>query len=159
MGMAETEGHPANVDPHPPTASQPESREETIEKAVGEADAVQVGTASVEDEDPTTRRGLNRVVRRSALKYAAFGAVAGAVLGLVLSLLPGPFETNGWDETVGYMAVLAGALALVVGMLSTLILLEREDGRVERGVERKTGRSGDEVGPGSPGEPGHDLTP
>ena len=46
--------------------------------------------------------------------------------------------------TVGYMIVLAGALALVVGVLATLILLEREDGRVEREVERKTGRTGHE---------------
>ena len=56
------------------------------------------------------------------------------------------------------MILLAAALALVVGVLSTLILLEREDGRVEREVERKTGRTGHEPGPGSPSAPGHDLT-
>jgi uncharacterized protein (DUF58 family) len=89
---------------------------------------------------------------------AAIGGVFGVVAGLVLSLVPGPFETDGWGATIGYMIVLGGALALVVGVLSTLILLEREDGRVEREVERKTGRTGDEPGPGSPSRPEHDLT-
>jgi hypothetical protein len=84
--------------------------------------------------------------------------VVGAIAGLILSLSPGPFETNGWGETVGDMVLLAGALALVVGVLSTLILLAREDGRVEREVERKTGRTGHEPGPGSPSSPEHDLT-
>ena len=156
--MPESEQHPANVDPHPATAPDPEPREETIAKAVGEAGAVQEVTPHVRDEDPSTRRGLNRTVAQSALLFAGVGAVIGAVTGLILSLVPGPFETNGWGDTVGYMLVLAGALALVVGVLSTLILLEREDGRVEREVERKTGRTGDEPGPGSPSSPDHDLT-
>jgi MFS family permease len=156
--MAEHEQHPANVDPHPPTAPSPEPREETIAKAVGEADAVQEVTPHVKGEDPSTRRGVNRTVTRSALLFAAVGAVVGAVAGLVLSLVPGPLETDGWGATVGYMIVLAGALALVVGVLSTLILLEREDGRIEREVERKTGRTGREPGPGSPSSPEHDLT-
>ena len=156
--MAEDEQHPANVDPHPPTAPSPEPREETIAKAVGEADTVQDVTPQVAGEDPSTRRGVNRTVTQSALLFAAVGAVAGAVAGLVLSLMPGPFETDGWGATVGYMIVLAGALALVVGVLATLILLEREDGRVEREVERKTGRTGREPGPGSPSSPEHDLT-
>ena len=155
--MAEPEQHPAHVDPHPPTAPSPEPREETIARAVGEADVQEV-TPQVEGEDPSTRRGLNRTVTQSALLFAAVGAVAGAVAGLVLSLMPGPFETNGWGATVGYMIVLAGALALVVGVLATLILLEREDGRVEREVERKTGSTGREPGPGSPSSPEHDLT-
>jgi hypothetical protein len=156
--MPEHEQHPANVDPHPPSAASAETREETIAKAVAEADAVQDGSPRVEGEDPSTRRGVNRSVASGALIAAGVGAVVGVVTGLVLSLVPGPFETNGWGATIGYMIVLAGALALVVGVLSTLILLEREDGRVEREVERKTGRTGDEPGPGSPSSPGHDLT-
>ena len=156
--MAEPEQHPANVDPHPPTAPSPESREETIAKAVGEADVVHEVTPRVEGADPSTRRGVNRTVARSALMFAAIGAVVGAVAGLVLSLVPGPFETSGWGETIGYMLGLAGALALVVGVIGTLILLAREDGRVEREVERKTGRTGHEPGPGSPSAPEHDLT-
>ena len=156
--MPEHEQHPANVDRHPASTASPEPREETIAKAVGEADAVQEGSLGVEGEDPSTRRGVNRTVTQNALILAGAGGVAGAVIGLVLSLVPGPFETNGWGATIGYMIVFAGALALVVGVLSTLILLEVEDGRVEREVERKTGRTGREPGPGSPNAPEHDLT-
>ena len=156
--MPEREQHPANVNPHPPTAASPEPREETIAGAVGEAEAVQGVSPRVEGEDPSTRRGLNRTVTQSAFLFAGVGAVAGAVVGLVLSLVPGPFETDGWGATIGYMILLAAAVALVVGVLSTLILLEREDGRVERAVERKTGRTGHEPGPGSPSAPEHDLT-
>jgi hypothetical protein len=156
--MADHEQHPANVDPHPPTMSTPETREETIAKAVAEAEPVEDVSPRVEGEDPSTRRGINRTVIRGALLSAGVGAGVGAVAGLVLSLVPGPFETNGWGATVGYMIVLAGALALVVGVLSTLILLEREDGRVEREVEQKTGRTGREPGPGSPSSAEHDLS-
>lgn len=156
--MAETEQHPANVDPHPPTAPHVESREETIAKAVGESGAAQGVTPSVEGEDPTTRRGLNRAVLHSAVRYSVVGAVIGAVAGLILSLVPGPFETDSWGGTVGYMVLLAFALSLLTTMLAVLFLLEREDGRVERVVEEQTGRHGDEPGPGSPGEPEDDLT-
>ena len=93
--MAEHEQHPATFT-RIPTASDPESREETIAKAVGEADAVQEVTPHVKGEDPSTRRGVNRTVTQSALLFAAIGAVVGAVAGLVLSLVPGPFETDGW---------------------------------------------------------------
>lgn len=153
------EQHPRNVDPHPPTALEPETREETIAKAVGEGDQVQDVTPSAEGEDPTTRRGLNRAVVQSALRYGAVGFVVGAVIALILGFLPGPFEADSWGGRVGYMVILGAAFALLVAMLATLMLLAREDGRVERNVEAKTGRSAHEAGPGSPGDREDDLTP
>ena len=50
---------------------------------------------------------------------------------------------------------MAIAFAIVFGMIATLILLAREDGRVEREVERKTGRAPEP--PGSPIDPKHDV--
>ena len=47
------------------------------------------------------------------------------------------------------------AFAIVFGMITTLILLAREDGRVEREVERRTGRGPER--PGSPIHPKHDA--
>ncbi len=107
--------------------------------------------------DPSTRRGVNRALAKTALIAAAIGFVAGAVIALILSLVPGPFETSGWGDTIGYMVAIGAALALVVGMLASLALLAREDGRVEREVERRTGRTGHEPGPGSPGDPRYDV--
>jgi hypothetical protein len=124
------------------THADPESREETIARVIDESDRAQGITAHEELEDPTTRRGVNRSLTRGALAFAGIGAIVGAVAGLILSLAPGPFETDSVGSAIGYMLGLAAALAVVVGVIATLILLEREDGRVEREVERKTGREG-----------------
>ena len=124
---------------------------------IDEADKLQHGHAREELVDPSTRRGVNRALAKTALIAAAIGFVAGAVIALILSLVPGPFETSGWGDTIGYMVAIGAALALVVGMLASLVLLAREDGRVEREVERKTGRTGHEPGPGSPGDPRYDV--
>jgi len=93
-------------------------------------------------DEPTagarTRRGLNRVLWRTAGAWAVAGAVLGALIGAVLSVAPGPFETSSIGSAVGYALGLGIAFALVTGMLGALITLEREDGRVERDVERTT---------------------
>jgi hypothetical protein len=155
--MMESQQHPHSVQQHPPTAPDPETREETVARVIDEADEVQRGRAREELVDPSTRRGVNRALARTALTAAAIGFVAGAVIALILSLVPGPFETSGWGDTIGYMAGIGAALALVVGVLASLALLAREDGRVERDVERRTGRTGDEPGPGSPQDPRYDI--
>ena len=114
-----------------------ESREETIARVMGEEEAV--GAERGGSVDPSTRRGLNRVLWRTVATWAAAGAVFGALIGAVLSVVPGPFETSSVAGAIGYAAVLAVALALVTGMLAALFTLEREDGRVEREVEETTG--------------------
>ena len=77
--MPEHEQHPANVDPHPPSAPSPETREETIAKAVGEADAVQDVPPRVEGEDPSTPPRCQPHGHAERALFAGAGAVVGAV--------------------------------------------------------------------------------
>lgn len=62
----------------------------------------------------------------------------------MLSLAPSPLEADSAGEAVVVALVLGAAAFLVVSMLAALILLAREDGRVEREVERRTGREPDQ---------------
>jgi hypothetical protein len=154
--MADEAHPPHTVQPDLPAQPHPaESREETIERVVEEADqALEVPTRG-EAGDPTSRRGVNRAVFKRGLGLAGIGAVVGAVLAVILSFLPGPVETDTVAGTLGYALVMAVLLALVVGLIGTLILLAREDGRVEREVEHETGREPE--APGSPIDPTHDV--
>jgi hypothetical protein len=151
MAEPTTGAHSVQRD-EPPTRDV-ETREETVARVAGEEEAVgaREGTGS---PDPSTRRGFNRVLWRTVAIYAAIGFVAGAVIGFILSVSPGPFETDGAAESVGYAVGLGLALALVTALLASLFLLEREDGRVERELERK--RTGDNPPPASPSSPDHD---
>ena len=135
-----------------PAERQVESREETIARVVGEDEAAGRGRGG--SPDPSTRRGLTRVLWRTVAIYAAIGFVVGVVVALVLSITPGPFETDGVGDAIGYAIGLGAALALVVALLSSLFLLEREDGRVERDLGRE--RTGGNPGPAEPGSPEHD---
>ncbi len=112
-----------------------ETREETVARVVGDEEAV--GAERGGSPDPSTRRGLNRALWKTVAMYAGIGFVAGAVLGLLLSLAPGPFETSSVGGTIGYMIGLGFAIALVVTLLASLFLLEREDGRIQRDVGRR----------------------
>lgn len=132
-----------------PPVRDVETREETVARVVGEEEAV--GVRHGGSPDPSTRRGLTRVLWRTVAIYAGIGFVVGAVIALVLSIAPGPFETNAAGETVGYMIGLGAAIALVVALLASLFLLEREDGRIERDVQRD--RTGGNPPPASPSSP------
>jgi hypothetical protein len=158
--------HPPNVQHHPPTKPEVESREETIERVVHESEEVQRTSASVEIVDPSSRRGLNRALVRIVVLLAGAGFVVGAALGLVLSFLSGPFEIVGrgnvegstdWLQTLLYTLVMGAGFALVVTVVGTLIFLAREDGRVERDVERRTGIH--PPAPADPIDPKHDPKP
>ncbi len=146
---------PRNVQQDLPAKPDAETREETIARVVDAEESV--GADRGGSPDPSTRRGVQRIVWRVAGMAALAGLVVGAIAGLVLSISPGPFETSGAGETFGYMALLGGALALAALVLSVLIALAREDGRVEREVEQTTGRGPE--GPGDPSSPERDLTP
>jgi hypothetical protein len=149
------EEHPGAIQPDRPAKVEVETREETIERVVHEADERPEVAVQRKLEDPTTRRGVNRAIAKTALICAGVGAVAGAVLGIVLSFLPGPVETDSAAGAVGYALVMAILVAVIVGLIATLILLAREDGRVEREVERATGH--DPEPPGSPADPKYDV--
>lgn len=138
----------------PATPTPVESREETIERVVHEAEAVQQVEPTVQTVDPTSRSGFNRTLVFTIAKLAATGFAIGAVLGLVLSALPGPFEivgrgniegSNGPLQVTLYALVMGVGMALIVAVIGSLILLAREDGRVEHDVERRTG-----IGPPPP---------
>lgn len=140
-----------------------ESREETIERAIHESGELQRTSASFEPVDPSSRRGLNRVLVRVVGLLACAGFVFGAALALILSALSGPFElvgrgniegSTGWLQTLVYALVMGGGFALVVAVVGTLIFLAREDGRVERDVERRTGLH--PPAPADPIDPQHD---
>jgi len=151
------------VQHYPPTKVEVESREETIERAVRESGEAQRTSASIEPVDPSTRRGLNRALARIMPILAGAGFLVGAAIGLLLSFLPGPFELVGrgniegsteWLQTLLYALVMGGGFALVVTVVGTLIFLAREDGRVERDVERRTGIH--PPAPADPIDPQHD---
>jgi hypothetical protein len=148
----EPQGHSVQQDL--PATPDAETREETLARVVDSTEAV--GAERGGSSDPSSRRGLNRTLARTLLVFGGAGAAVGAVIGLVLSLLPGPFETSSVGGTIGYMAALGVAGALITAVLSALLTLAREDGRVEREVEDETGRGPE--GAASPSEPEHDLT-
>ncbi len=148
----ELQGHSVQQDQ--PAQSHAETREETVARVVDSDEAV--GAERGGSADPSSRRGLNRTLRRALIMFASAGALAGAALGVVLALAPGPFETSGVSGAIGYVAALAVAGALIAAVLGALLTLAREDGRVEREVEAATGRGPE--GAGSPGAPEHDLT-
>ena len=146
--MADTTGAQSVQHDQPPQRDV-ETREETVARVVGEEEAV--GARHGGSPDPSTRRGLTRVLWRTVGIYAGIGFVAGAIIALILSIAPGPFETSGAGETVGYMIGLGAAIALVVALLASLFLLEREDGRIERDLQREA--TGSNPAPASPSSP------
>ena len=144
-----------------PATPDVETREETIARVMGEVEAASVGFGG--SADPSTRRGVPRLLARRVMVAAAAGAAVGAAVGLALSFLPGPREEgrglgaegSGWPHVVGYALVMAIGLAVIVAVIVALWTLAREDGRIEREVEEKTGRGPE--GPGSPNSPDQDL--
>ena len=153
--MADDEIRTASIQHDEPAHPHAESRVETVARVAGpeEAAIAERGGSS----DPSTRRGLNRWLGRNQAILAVCGFVVGAIVALVLSLSPGPVETHNVWGVIGYMIVLgvAGALGFVV--IGSLLLLAREDGRIERRVEQDTGR--EPAAPAQPSRPEHDPEP
>lgn len=146
-----------------PASPDAETREQTIARVVDgpeAADAAAHGGSS----DPSVRHGVQRTLIRTMVRAGAVGAVVGAVAGIVLSQVPGPggegrglgLEGGGPWHVVSYAIVMAIGVAIIVGVVyGALWTLAREDGRIEREVEQRTGRGPE--GPGSPSSPRTDL--
>jgi hypothetical protein len=121
-----------------PARGHPEARKDTVWRATTSADLAGAERGGL--IDPSTRRGLNRTLAGSLIKWTAGGAIGGGALGLVLSIAPGPFSTSvpmGSLVGAGVFAVAGAVIAFATGPLLTL---EREDGRVEDEVEVAIGR-------------------
>lgn len=139
---------PASIQHDDPARSHAETREETVARLVDPAEAASAGRGG--SPDPSTRRGLTRRLWIDIGRLGAAGFVFGAVLALVLSFLPGPIETHSDAGVVLYMLVLGAAFALGVAVIGNIMLLAREDGRVEREVEGTGRRPEGLAGPVSP---------
>lgn len=144
-----------NVQQDLPASPEVETREETIARVVGDEEAV--GAERGGSPDPSTRRGVQRTLGGVIAIGAAVGFVVGAVAALVLIVAPGPLDADGVGAAIGYMVGLGAAVAIVGGMLSALLTMAREDGRIEREVEEETGQV--PSGAGRPSSPEHDLEP
>ena len=117
-----------------PTNPHGESRDEALDRVAH--DEHLRDRSEPMDVDHTTASGAAGHIAKRAGIFAAAGAVFGAVLGYILSITPGPFQTDTTAGTIGYMCVQAAAFAVVVGIVATLLLMEREDGETERNAER-----------------------
>lgn len=146
----------------PPTDGHGETRDETLERLV-EDERVPVARADIAG-DPTTRRGKNtKLVVRPHIA-ALIGAGVGTLVGLLLALIPGVPGPGGGvgggqdfqiGDAIGYMVVLAIAVAAVTFVIAGLIYVEREDGRMEREAEERTGHPSEP--PAAPLDPKHDV--
>jgi hypothetical protein len=159
--MREVDRQPAHGDTHPPAhdeAERAESRQETVERVLAESrqDQVEAGQGSVPQADPSTRRGFNRVVRaRAALGF--LGGFALGALVIVIGKVTMPEALN--DPTAGPLTaaiVVTGLLTgIIVAIITAFVTLEREDGRIEREVEKDVGAP--QPAPADPIDPQHDV--
>lgn len=152
----------ARVQPDAPAHPPVETREETIARVMDEQRHVAVEGGS--DADPSIRRGVHRVLGRRVLRAAIVAGIVGAVLGVVLYLLPfGPRREGrglgimggSWADPILYAVVLGVGFAVIAGIITALLTLEREDGRIEREVEEQVETR--PQGPGRPQPPQRDL--
>lgn len=125
--------HEADVEYFPPTRPHAESRGDTLDRVVHDGH-LDEGPEPI-DSDLTTATGGNRRIAKRAGIVMVVGALVGALAGLILTVIPGPFDTDTTAGTVGYMLVLGFAVGVIVALVATLLMLEREDGRVEHEVE------------------------
>lgn len=114
----------ADVEHFPPTTPHAETRETTLQRLT---------------PDIAIDAGHRRLVIR-ALSIAAIGGVIGAIGGLILSRTSGPFGVDSTAGTIGYMIVLGIAVAIIAGLVGTLLMLEREDGRAAHAIEERADR-------------------
>jgi len=126
---------PLYVDYHPPTRARTVSREEAMRR-ISLAEHPD-GDGGPLDREAAAEAGRDRRILARAAVVAVIAAIAGALAGLALSRVPGALEVRSTGGTVGYMIVLGIAGAIIATLVATLLMLEREDGRTEREMERR----------------------
>lgn len=121
-----------------PTTPHGESRSETLARVIH--DEHLEDTPGRVGADPTTASGRPAGIAIRAGVAFVVGAVVGAVIGLALYLIaPGPFDVDSIGDALGYIAIIAGAFAMIFTLVATLMMFEREDGRTEDAVEEEIG--------------------
>lgn len=155
--MAETDIDSAAPKPHRSPSEPGETRAETQERVLEEIEEVRGEPVdSFDAADSSVRRGVPRRLGRSVARWVLAGAGIGAIVGAVL-LVTSPSSVDASGVAGGIGLIVGGALvfALIGGVFGALFLVEREDGRVEREVEKTTGED-----PGAPADaldPKHDV--
>lgn len=129
----------------PERVTSPERpREEIVAEAIREQREIEEAHGATPGADPSTRRGFQRTALRTALVAAVIGGLALFVLGALAVML----TDASWFLAVSVAVV--GAVA--AGLIGALVAGGREDGKVERTVERQTGqRPGPPARPAPPG--------
>lgn len=122
-----------SIEYFPPSFPRGETRDMTLNRVIREAHLDE--RPEPIEGDPTTVSGGNRRIARRVALVAVLAAIAGALVGLVLAYGPDPFGDSSTEGIVGHMVIMGLAFALIGALISTLILLEREDGRMEHAVE------------------------
>lgn len=162
MAEQPQDGERRTVQQDLPAHPHPETREQTVARVVDEEEAA--GAEYGGSPDPSTRRGVQRTLAGTVAIAALLGAVVGGLLGLGLSFWPGGpqeggrglgVQGEGFAHHTLYALVLAAGMAAIFAVVTAFWTLAREDGRIEREVESRTGRGPE--GPGRPSKPEHDL--
>jgi len=115
------------------------SREEVIERAMGEQREIEAAHGATPQADPSQQQGFNRILSI----WTLVGSLLGAGIGAFAGWLAVHYRGSQPELIIALAAVGVVVGAVVVGAWR----VEREDGRVQKVVEEKvptTGTPGDE---------------
>lgn len=159
--MREVDPEPGHGHSHPPAhdeAQSAETRQETVDRVLAETrqDDVEAAQGSDPGADASTRRGFNRAV----WLRAGMGFVGGLALGAAIILVANAVQPEALGEPsgmalVGAIFVTGLLMGVIVAIITAFVTLEREDGRIEREVEKDVG--GNQPSPADASEPELDV--
>lgn len=122
-----------SIEYFPPSEPHAESRTATLDRVI-HADHLDERPEPIDGDSTTLSGGNARIAKRVALAATA-AAVVGAVVGWIIAVAPGPFHDSSALGIAGHTIIMALALAVITTLVTTLMLLEREDGRSAREEE------------------------
>ena len=130
------------------------SREEVVERAMGEQREIEAAHGATPHADPSQQQGFNRILSI----WTLVGSLLGAGIGALAGWLAVHYRGAAPELVVALAAVGVVVGAVVVGAWR----VEREDGRVQKVVEEKVptaGTPGDEDVQAAPEQPEEERTP